>query len=144
MYKQVGTYIGDVKLLASKLDSFELDKSSSGYGSTSDRPERVRETFYPFVSDLFPGNWSYSMLVSLDPGGSLPPHRDAPLIQGIKRFHLILQSNEYTWTMHDFEWQQLEVGNIYTMNPNCLHASINWGHCSRIHLVVDCEGYCGS
>lgn len=141
MYERVGTFPRPVAPLAARLGSFRLDLSATGYGSTSERPDLVRESFYPDVGDLFPGAWSYAMLVALFPGGSLPPHRDGQLAAGSRRFHLVLQTDEYAWCMHDGAWQQPEAGGIYTMDPSRIHAAINWGAVPRIHLVIDCAGY---
>lgn len=113
--------------------------SPTGYGSTSDRIANVREVFRPFVRDLFPSEWAYTMLAVVFPNGSIPPHKDGPLKIGFKRYHLILQTNEHSWNMHDGEWQQFEEGGVYTMECTDTHAAVNWGAEPRIHLVIDTD-----
>ena len=114
-----------------------VDQSATGYGSTSDQHELVREAFYPDVGHLFPGAWPYSMVVTLAPNGTLPPHKDGPLKTGCQRYHLVLQTNENVWQLHDGDWQQLEAGGIYELDQTKIHAAVNWGDKARVHLVMD-------
>ena len=53
------------------------------------------------------------------------------------RFHLVIQTNPDCWMLHDGQWQQLEPGGIYTLDPLIPHASVNWGNEPRVHFVVD-------
>lgn len=126
--------------LVALLEGIRFDESPSGYGSTSDQQERVREVFFPHVGSLFPGEWPYAMVTVVHPNGGIPPHRDAPLPAGVRRYHLVLETNEYAWSLHDGEWCQFEAGSVYELDPAKLHASINWGSTPRIHLVVDFKG----
>ena len=53
------------------------------------------------------------------------------------RYNVVLQTNQRCWNFHDGDWQQLELGGIYTMDASKEHASINWGDTERVHLVLD-------
>jgi aspartyl/asparaginyl beta-hydroxylase (cupin superfamily) len=77
------------------------------------------------------------MLVVLRPGGNIGMHVDVPEAEGLTRYHLVLSTNDRCWSYHDGDWQQLESGGIYTVDPTRLHASINWGESMRVHLVAD-------
>ena len=130
------------ELLLSKLlralESITLDHSSTGYGSTSDRHEKVFMAIGEFLQNPFPGLWDYAMVTHIYHNGVLPPHRDGALKPGLTRHHLVLQTNPQAWSYHDGSWQNLFAGGIYVMDPSCLHAAVNFGDRTRIHLVVDC------
>jgi hypothetical protein len=140
MYQRVGSYDGKIPLqeLAARLASFDLAWASDGHGTTTDHLIAVREAFRGDLAGWMPGEWAYSMLVALRPlGGNIPVHRDLPLREGLLRHHLVLQTNSHCWNFHGGDWQQLEMGGIYMVDPTIEHASINWGDTVRIHLVVD-------
>jgi hypothetical protein len=81
------------------------------------------------------------MLVALRPwGGNTPMHVDELEREGLARYHLVLQTNDRCWNFHDGDWQQLELGGVYTIDVSRNHASINWGATLRVHLVVDALG----
>ena len=132
--------VGEMKNVPPDMsDMIGLDTAVSGYGSTSDRQGQVRELYYPLVGDVFPGPWAYAMLAVIPPLGTIPPHRDAPLPPGFKRYHVVLKTNENCWNMHDGDWQQMGRGKVYSMEPTAVHASVNWGGETRVHLVIDAQ-----
>jgi hypothetical protein len=142
MYERVGNYDGKIPLqeLASRIASFDVAWAPDGHGTTTDHLIAVRDAFCADLADALPGEWAYSMLVALQPnGGSIPLHRDLPQRAGLLRHHLVLQTNPACWNFHGGDWQQLELGGIYTVDPMVEHASINWGDTQRIHLVIDVD-----
>lgn len=85
-----------------------------------------------------------SQLIALRPGGHIPLHADDVATEhamepGLSRFHVVLQTNQDCWSLHNGSWQQLEVGGIYWMNPTKAHAAVNFGSTARYHLVIDTE-----
>lgn len=140
MYQRIGTFSGLSTGLAGRYNLIGLDHSPQGYGSTSDRYEKVREVYIEF-HDLFPREWPYSMVTVIEPNGTIPPHHDAPLTGNLKRYHIVLQSIN-SWSFHDGVWSQLEEGGIYTMDCCKIHAAVNWGDKPRVHLVIDTEEFC--
>ena len=75
-------------------------------------------------------------LIGIKPGGHIHPHEDG-LTSGWTRRHLVLRSNEWCWSYHDGDWQQLTQGGLYMMDANKIHASINLGETMRWHLIAD-------
>lgn len=138
MYKHIGQFfVVGLREMFLAATGLQYDVAPSGYGSTSDRHELVREVFYPYAGLLFPREWVYSMVTVVAPGGLLPPHKDGALPDGLQRYHVILQTNPLSWNFHDGDWQQLEVGGVYTLDQTKLHAAVNWGEAPRYHLVID-------
>ena len=140
MYEWVGSYDGKSPLqeMADRLASFDVAWAPDGHGTTTEHLTLIRDAFKADLDVVLPGDWAYSMLVSLQPnGGSIPIHTDLPLRDGLVRHHLVLQTNDRCWNFHGGHWQQLELGGIYTVDPMVEHASINWGETQRVHLVVD-------
>lgn len=82
--------------------------------------------------------WAACKLVGLWPSQQIVAHADQP-IPGT-RYHLPLQSNSGCWSFHGGDWQQLDVGRIYTMDPAIVHGAVNWGSETRFHLLIDTEG----
>lgn len=136
MYQKVGQYKGNLAPLIELLSSLSLGAKPIGYEATNaTQVEKIKDIYQPLLANIFPGEWLDTMIVSVMPLGMLHPHRD-----GFKpgtRHHLVLQSNPMSWCFHDGEWQQLEAGGIYTMEPTKTHGAVNWGDKPRIHLVVD-------
>lgn len=141
MYRRVGTYAGKIPLeeLAARFPSFDVAWAPDGHGTTTEHLKLIRDAFRDDLDDAIPGVWAYSMLVALRPeGGNVPMHIDPrPDSTDLLRHHLVLQTNDRCWNFHDGDWQQLEAGGIYVVDPGLVHASINWGNTLRLHLVVD-------
>lgn len=135
MYEPDGSYSVDEVLVAA--DSFEYYWAPQGYWAVDGRVSPIEATLRGYVDSVFPGEWVFSMLVKLTTGDSIPPHCDKPLADGVVRRHLVLATNPLSWCMHDYTWQQMETGGVYTMRPEFIHAAINWGSTPRLHLVVD-------
>lgn len=135
MYQRVGTYEGRTTLqeLAARHQRFGFTSEPSGYETSAVHAERIRDA-YPELASVLPGTWATAMLAIVHKGGNIPVHRDA--LEGV-RHHLVLQTNDRCWNYHDGDWQQLELGGIYTVDPSKEHASINFGDSLRVHLVVD-------
>ena len=132
MYVEVGEF-ADAATLCDVANAFEYYWAPQGYWGVDGRFSALESTF----RSLVPGQWVFSMLTQLREGNSIPPHADKPLSPWVTRYHYVLGSNDYSWCMHDGVWQQLLPGHIYTMEPQYVHAAINWGATPRTHLVVD-------
>ena len=117
---------------------FDYTVSPSGYGLADGRFQPVEYTFRPYVERIFPAQWKMSMLVALHQGASIEPHEDK---DQLPRYHVVLQTNEKSWSYSAPHWQQLTAGGVYLMDPRVTHASINWGAEPRVHLIIDTEGY---
>ncbi len=132
MYERIDTYNGSTRLqaLADRLGLHAINWSSTGYGTAPG----VLGAFRDELQSSIPGEWARAMFVVMQPGGTIPSHVDD---QYEERYHLVLQTNEDCWHFHDGDWQQLELGGVYRVNPLKRHGSINWGTSQRIHLVVD-------
>lgn len=136
MYERVGTYEGALGAL--------VDAGAKGIPLVPTMPLRyntsdsvLTEKIYgPLLGDVFPGFWIKCFLSVIWPAGSIHPHVDQDA-KGRDRLHLVLQTNEEAYCIHDGCLQQLEAGGIYRMDPTKLHASINWGEQPRINFVVD-------
>ena len=138
MYQRVGAYEGRSTLqeMAKRWTDFDVGWTHSGFGMTS---APICGTYHAEVAQL-PGEWAAAMLVLIRPGGYIQPHRDEPARAGLSRFHIVLQTNQRCWNFHDGDWQQLELGGIYTIDPTREHGSLNWGDAMRVHLVIDYDG----
>lgn len=84
-----------------------------------------------------PGRWLWAGVVALVSSKQIRAHRDEP-IPGT-RIHIPLVTNEHCWSFHDGQWLQPRVGHCYEMNPAELHGAVNWGHTTRLHLIIDLE-----
>ena len=135
MYAYQGDYRG--QSLSMLAESFEYYWAPQGYWCVDGRFSPIEPAFRELVGNAIPGTWGFTMLTKLEQGNYIPPHNDKPLAEGVTRYHLVLQSNEHSWCMHDNQWQQMAAGGVYTMNPQYVHAAINWGATPRVRLVVD-------
>jgi len=136
MYQRVGAYPGPTRPLVAPLAQFGLQPSREGYATTP--WEAALACYRPLLADTFPGEWTYAIAVVIWPNGTIPPHEDGDTQrERSQRYHLVLQSSQKAWVLHDGTWQQLDEGGIYTMDPLTTHAAVNWGGEPRIHLVVD-------
>ena len=138
MYKWTGSYDGPVplKTLAERLESFVIAWAPSGYGTTTEHGS-LGDVF-PELRPYVQGEWPYVMGIVVKPsGGAIRLHKDTPSSTGVRRHHVVLQTNPACWSFHDGEFQQLEEGGIYTLDETREHAAVNWGETERIHLVID-------
>ncbi len=94
--------------------------------------------YQPLLADKFREPWVYAQVATLWPGQALNLHTDGQT--GRKRRHVVLQTNPACWVHHGGDWQQLEAGGIYRMDPMQPHAAVNWGTKPRMHLFFDVEG----
>lgn len=135
MYELVGELPG-ARRLADLAGQLHPQPSREGY-ATTDR-EKTRVLYEQHVSPYLPGEWTKCFLAIIWPNGTIPPHRDGDSIrEGSKRFQVVLQTNDQCWNLHDRQWQQLVQDGIYTMQPDLVHASVNWGSEPRILLIAD-------
>ena len=114
-----------------------VDISPGPGGSRMSDYAETEKVFGPDIADLFPGRYHVTV-VALYPSSQIVAHRD-PAIRG-RRYHLPLALDPFCWVFSDGTWQQLEVGQIYQMDPTLWHGSVNWGALRRLHLLVDCAG----
>lgn len=135
-YIRVGTFNGPLEPLVHRALKIEKQASSTGYEATSDQTALLYEAFKDDLSQ-FPGPWEFSMIVLVNTHGHLPVHADGAMPAGVRRYHLVLQTNPRCWYFHDGEWERLEAGGIYELDPTRDHGAINWGPEPRIHLVID-------
>ena len=132
MYHKVGHYTGPLQPLVAIIP-YPSDASGMGY-----RTVHGQEALYAsYLRDTFPGTWARGFFSIIWKDGSIVPHLDSDMRADATRFHLVIQTNPDCWMLHDGQWQQLEAGGIYTLDPLIPHASVNWGHSTRVHLVVD-------
>lgn len=137
MYRKVGEYRGDLDLLQRALTPL-LSWSPNGSATKHFHDGDMRELIVEELSPLIPGDFEMVMMTAVRGlGGTLPYHADTFNTKKLQRHHLIVQSNSLSWVLHNGDWQQLEVGGIYQMNPTYTHASVNWGESPRVHIVVD-------
>ena len=129
MYHKVGK--GDPALTFRDWSTYPIVWNTPGWGSCS----------IPVSHVSIPGV-KIATLLGIQPGGTIPLHKDNPGVENnvdgpLTRYHLILSTNDWCWNFHAGTWQQLEVGYMYTMDPTREHASINWGPNTRWHLILD-------
>lgn len=136
MYHRVGSLEGPLQEMADRFLRFDVAWTPSDYGTTTEHRSECRAA-YPELAGVLPGDWLASMLVLIRPGGNIRMHVDVPEREGLTRYHVVLATNDRCWNYHDGDWQQMELGGIYTVDPTREHASINWGESMRVHLVID-------
>ena len=135
-YEARGRYEGDLAQLNELVAGFEFRAKPAGYEATNATQEAgLMAALLPLLGDVLPGRWTGVMVTTVLPGGFLPLHRD-----GAKpgtRFHLVIETNAASWCLHGGEWQHLEAGGIYTIEPTIAHGAVNWGDTPRTHLIFD-------
>lgn len=130
----------EVDTLANLASSLLGSWGSTGTSTKHFHDSAVAEPFQTRLSMFVPKVWEMSMLTAVKAlGGTLSFHLDEFNTKSHVRYHVVLQSNPRCWVHHDGEFQLLEVGGVYTMDPTKYHAAVNWGETDRIHLVVDVE-----
>ena len=135
MYIQIGTYDGPIRPLVEQAYSLVPGASREGYCTVHDFS--VGTQYAPIFQQIIPGHWVRSFLSIIWHNGTIPPHIDTDMREDAIRSHVVLDTNAECWYLHDGQWQQLQTGGVYRMDPLKIHASVNWGHGARIHLVVD-------
>lgn len=125
MYVKVG-HLPDSRKLVELVAQFKPVPSQQGYATV----HGVEQVFQPHLDCTV----KRAFIAIIWSHGSIYPHCDS---ETDNRKHVVLQNNEDCWYMHDNQWQKLEEGGIYTMNPRLVHASINWGPEPRVHLIYD-------
>jgi hypothetical protein len=112
-----------------------VDLSPGPGGSRMSPPYETDTVFRPELQAILPGSYLYVTVVALYPGAQIQAHVDAP-VHGV-RHHIPLVLNDDCWVFSAGDWQQLDEGQIYVMNPTVPHGSLNWGATRRLHLLVD-------
>jgi hypothetical protein len=106
-------------------------------------PSQINGSFivpYPYVPDALADAHVHRLrLVGLLPGQQIPLHVDARAECPGVRHHVPIQTNDGCWTFSVGDWQQLEIGRVYTMDPTEPHGAVNWGSTIRLHLLIDVE-----
>jgi len=140
MYTLIARYQGSLERLLAEIPRLSPQRGGGGYCCTYH--DSSRAIFEPLVKESFPGLWTACFAVVVWPDGHIMPHEQSGEVieDGSMRYHLVLQTNDKSWNMHNNQWQRLERGGLYEMDPRFVHASINWGAEPRIHLVVDIDG----
>lgn len=105
-----------------------------GY-ATTDRA-LTRSVYWDVLKDTFDGEWQSCTLSVIWPYRCIYPHQDG-IEAGVQRYFLVMQSNPDSWVLHDGDWQQLEEGGVYVVDPTKTHASVNLGNEIRINFIVD-------
>lgn len=114
-----------------------LDIKPGPGGSSMTEDATTRRAFIAWhVEEYVPFPWTWITVVALYPSSQIVAHRDPPA-EGTVRYHIPLQTNPDCWCFHAGVWQQLPVGQIYSMNPREQHGAVNWGAEVRLHLMVD-------
>lgn len=123
------------------------DKPIAASAMSNDLPTRA--LFGDDLATIFQTPWEWVTVVSLAPSQQIVAHRDQPLANGLKRFHVPFLTNKGCWVYHwglerdpygQEKWQRLEKGWVYEMDPAGLHGAVNWGETMRLHLMIDCPG----
>lgn len=75
----------------------------------------------------------------IPPKGHLPLHTDTPRQE--RSFHIPIITNAHCF---NFSYQphqkiHLEVGQVYEVDRQKPHKSVNWGTIDRIHLIVEAK-----
>lgn len=136
MYQYVGHYDGDLGEPLRQTLEFELLPNAQGLMRSSPlADEDLIAKLQPLLADALPGRWTNVLVTRIMPSGTIPLHVDGA--RAGTRYHLVLETNTGCWCMHDGDWQQLGLGDIYTMEQTRPHGSVNWGETPRTHLVVD-------
>ena len=138
MYQYIGEYTGDLEGLERALSTVSYGEAVSGYGASSwPQDQQIKDIAQPYLKDILPTEWLFTMLTVIHPDGILTPHLDGATREGYLRYHLVLKTNDLCWNFHDGSWQHMPKGSIWTIDPALIHASVNWGLEDRIHLVMD-------
>lgn len=87
------------------------------------------------LQGLLAGEWSQAMWVLLMPSAQIVAHTDRGAL-GL-RTHIPLRQNASCWCFHDGVWQQLDRGQVYTMDAHRPHGAVNWGTTPRVHLMLE-------
>ncbi len=141
MYQQVAIYdraVPSLEELTARSLPLLTPWTAGGHATRHGPP--VWEAFFEDLRAFIPGKWETAMLVALrELGGTLPFHHDEFDAKHLARYHLVLQTNDRCWTLHDNCWQRPEAGHLYHMDPRQEHAAVNFGPTPRVHLVVDVQ-----
>lgn len=114
----------------------DIKPGPGGSSMTDDPPTRALFATGVLATNYIPEPWTWITVVALYPSSQIVVHRDLPEVDTV-RYHIPLQTNDDCWCFHDGVWQQLPVGQIYSMNPREQHGAVNWGAEVRLHLMVD-------
>ena len=115
-----------------------------GYHSTD--PDATLEAFQS-TQDLLrrkpivDGEWVTARLLTVFPSSLLNLHADRG-VDHLTRYHVVIETNPDAWVYHGSQWQQLELGVLYRMDPQMQHASVNFGKTPRTHLFFDVFKVC--
>lgn len=112
-----------------------LDLAPGPNGSRMSDYTETTAIFRGATFNPLPGRIQLATFVALYPSSQIVAHCDPP-IQG-RRHHFPLLLNPHSWVFHAGEWQQLEIGRVYQMDPSELHGAVNWGDSMRLHLILD-------
>jgi quercetin dioxygenase-like cupin family protein len=128
-----------LKLSPEQLERFRhlatcVDISPGPGGSRMSDHAETERVFGPDLQPVLAGPYQHVTVVALYPGAQIHAHTD--VFRGI-RHHIPLVLNDGCWVFSAGDWQQLEAGQVYSMNPNLLHGAVNWGATRRLHLIVD-------
>jgi hypothetical protein len=134
MYVELPWAVDDLEQMRGLLDYFDILRGAgeSRMSTPSDTLARYEER----LAHHFGGRAIRAMLVALYPSCQIAAHADDP-IAPLVRVHFPLLANEGCWSFHDGDWQQLEPGRAYLMDPARVHGAVNWGPTPRVHLMVD-------
>lgn len=137
MYNRVPEYdlpsAGVVEFLAvcARLDPITVSSTMTDFRLT-------RDVALPAITRWFPSRFCLkATFIVLEPSAQIVVHVDPPILG--TRHHVPLQTNEDCWTYHDGTWEQLALGECYTMDPTLPHGAVNWGSRRRIHLILDLQ-----
>lgn len=136
MYQYIGHFDGDLQTPLKKALSFELLPDENGLRRSSPlADDELIAALQPLLADALPGKWTNVLVTQIMPKGSIPMHTDGA--RAGTRYHIVLETNHGCWCYHRGYWQQLRLGDIYSMEQTYEHGSVNWGETPRTHLVVD-------
>ena len=99
----------------------------------------IKNKLQPIYSKHYGPGWYIRVLLArLDPGGSIPIHRDGgKSLMEVKRTHIPLVTNENILFKVGDTTKNLKAGEVWEINNAKQHAVNNNSSEYRIHLIVD-------
>ena len=101
------------------------------------------------LEELYNGKVAMCGFNKLDPGCSMPLHRDqidgkqpfSPYYFVLRRFHIPIITNEKSFIRVNGEDKNMKVGECWEFNNNFRHKVWNNGDTDRIHFIIDILPY---
>ena len=101
--------------------------------------DSIKQQLQPIYTEHYGPGWFIRALIPrLEPGGSIPIHRDGgKSLMEVKRTHIPLVTNENIFFKVGDTTKNLKPGEVWEINNAKEHAVNNDSKEHRIHLIVD-------